>query len=228
MFFVICILLCNFALEMTALQTLVENSQWPLLTAFVLGVLVALHPCPMATNIAAMGYIGKDVDNRRQVFIDGLLYTLGRTISYSLLGAVLILFIRGGAELLHFGETLSEWGEYNDLLHHHDHVPHLPLCGKKAGPIVLGMLFALAFCPESGIVYFGMLIPLSVESSYGYLLPVAFAIGTGLPVVLMSWVFAFSLSSFSRLNNRMQSLKAWLTRIIAVLFILAGVFCLFV
>ena len=228
---------------MTALQTLVENSQWPLLTAFVLGVLVALHPCPMATNIAAMGYIGKDVDNRRQVFIDGLLYTLGRTISYSLLGAVLILFIRGGAELLHFGETMSEWGErilgplliliglyllYNDLLHHHDHVPHLPLCGKKAGPIVLGMLFALAFCPESGIVYFGMLIPLSVESSYGYLLPVAFAIGTGLPVVLMSWVFAFSLSSFSRLNNRMQSLKAWLTRIIAVLFILAGVFCLFV
>jgi cytochrome c biogenesis protein CcdA len=156
---------------------------------------------------------------------------------------VLILLIRGGAELLHFGETLSEWGErilgplliliglyllYNDLLHHHDHVPHLPLGGKKAGPIVLGMLFALAFCPESGIVYFGMLIPLSVESSYGYLLPVAFAIGTGLPVVLMSWVFAFSLSSFSRLNNRMQSLKAWLTRIIAVLFILAGVFCLFV
>lgn len=179
---------------MTELQTLVENSQWPLLTAFVLGVLVALHPCPMATNIAAMGYIGKDVDNRRQVFIDGLLYTLGRTISYSLLGAVLILLIRGGAELLHFGEVMSEWGErilgplliligfyllYNDLLHHHDHVPHLPFGGKKAGPILLGLLFALAFCPESGIVYFGMLIPLSVESSYGYLLPVAFAVGTG-------------------------------------------------
>lgn len=92
---------------------------------------------------------------------------------------------------------------------------------------MLGLLFALAFCPESGIVYFGMLIPLSVESSYGYLLPVAFAVGTRLPVIIMSWVFAFSFSSFARLNRRMQSMKAWLTRIIAVLFILAGVFCLF-
>ena len=83
--------------EMESIQNIVEFSQWPLLTAFVLGILVALHPCPMATNIAAMGYIGKDVENRRQVFVDGLLYTLGRTISYSVLGAVLIALIRGGA-----------------------------------------------------------------------------------------------------------------------------------
>ncbi len=227
--------------EMKSIQNIVEFSQWPLLTAFVLGILVALHPCPMATNIAAMGYIGKDVENRRQVFVDGLLYTLGRTISYSVLGAVLIAMIRGGAELLNFGEAMSEWGErilgplliaiglyllYNDLLHKHDHVPHLPFGGKKAGPVLLGLLFALAFCPESGVVYFGMLIPMSVESSYGWLLPVAFAVGTGLPVIVMAWVFAYSLSSFAKLNKGMQTVKAWLTRIIAVLFILAGVFCL--
>ena len=226
---------------MELLQSLASNPQWPLLTAFVLGVLVALHPCPMATNIAAMGYIGKDVDNRRKVFIDGLLYTLGRTIAYSLLGAVLIALLRSGAEVLHLGETVSEWGElvlgplliviglyllYNDMLHHHDHVPHLPFGGKRAGPLVLGMLFALAFCPESGIVYFGMLIPMSVRSSLGYLLPVAFAVGTGLPVVLMAWVFAYSFSSFARLSKGMQTTKALLTRIIAVLFVVAGVFVL--
>lgn len=226
---------------MEQLQTFAEHAQWPLLTAFVLGVLVALHPCPMATNIAAMGYIGKNVDNRRRVFVDGLLYTLGRTVSYTLIGAVLIALIRSGVELLHFGDIVSEWGErilgwlliaiglyllYNDLLHRHDHVPHLPFGGKKSGPFVLGLVFAMAFCPESGIVYFGMLIPMSVESSLGYLLPVAFAVGTGIPVVLMAWVFAYSFSTFARFNKRMQTLKALLTRIIAVLFISAGIFVL--
>ena len=101
-----------------------------------------------------------------------------------------------------------------------------PPGGKRAAPLVLGMLFALAFCPESGIVYFGMLIPMSVESSLGYLLPVAFAVGTGLPVVLMAWVFAYSFSSFARLSKGMQTMKALLTRIIAVLFVVAGVFVL--
>ena len=102
----------------------------------------------------------------------------------------------------------------------------MPLSSKKAGPFVLGLLFALAFCPESGIVYFGMLIPMSVESSMGYLLPVAFAVGTGIPVILMAWVFAFSYSSLARFSKGMQTTKALLTRIIAVLFISAGVFVL--
>jgi len=223
------------------LHTIVEQSSWPLLTAFVLGFLVALHPCPMATNIAAMGYLGRDVDNRRQVFLGGLIYTLGRTISYTLLGAIIIAVVRGGARHLAIGDALSQWGErllapmliaiglyllYNDLLHHHDHVPHQSFGGRRVGPLLLGIVFALAFCPESGIVYFGMLMPMSVESSMGYLLPVAFAVGTGLPVVVMAWVFAFSISSFARLNRGMQLVKAWLTRIVAVLFILAGVFCL--
>ena len=75
---------------MEQLQTFVSHTQWPLLTAFVLGVLVALHPCPMATNVAAMGYIGRHVTDRRRVFTDGLIYTLGRTVSYSLIGAVLM------------------------------------------------------------------------------------------------------------------------------------------
>jgi len=196
----------------------------------------------MATNIAAMGYIGKDADNKRRVFIGGLLYTLGRTISYSLLGAVIIALVRGGVGRFELGQQLSVWGEkllaplliiiglyllYNDLLHHHDHVPHRPFGGHHVAPLVLGLVFALAFCPESGIVYFGMLMPMSVESPLGYLLPVAFAVGTGLPVIVMAWFFAYSINAFARLNKGMQITKAWLTRIVAVLFILAGVFCLF-
>ena len=226
---------------MEQLQTFASQTQWPLLTAFVLGVLVALHPCPMATNIAAMGYIGRHVADRRRVFTDGLIYTLGRTVSYSLVGAVLTALIKSGAELLRFGEAVSAWGErilgllliaiglyllYNDLLHRHDHVPHMPLGGKRSGPFLLGMLFAMAFCPESGVVYFGILIPMSVESSADCLLPAAFAVGTGVPVVLMAWVFAFSYSSLSRFSKGMQTTKALLTLIIAVLFISAGIFVL--
>ena len=220
---------------------MLPHSEWHVLTAFLLGVLVALHPCPMATNVAAMGYIGRDVENRRRVFVDGMLYTLGRTISYTFLGWLLLLAVRGGVAVLDYGDRISEWGErvlgplmiaiglyllYNDLLHKHEHVPHLPFGGRRATPLMLGVVFALAFCPESGIVYFGMLMPMSLESSAGYLLPVAFAVGTGIPVVLMAWVFAYSLHSFARLNKGMQTVKAWLTRIVAVLFILAGVFVL--
>lgn len=226
---------------MEELQEVIHHSQWPVLTAFILGVLVALHPCPLATNIAAMGYIGKDIEDRRRVFLSGLLYTLGRTISYSLLGWLIIVLLRSGVSVLHLGDFFTTWGErllgplliiigvyllYNDLLHHHEHVPRLPFGGKHTTPFVLGLLFALAFCPESGIVYFGMLMPMSLESSWGYILPVSFAIGTGLPVIIMSWVFAYSMNGLSRLNSGMLIVKAWLTRLVAVFFILAGVFVL--
>ncbi|MDD7318508.1 MAG: aromatic aminobenezylarsenical efflux permease ArsG family transporter [Prevotella sp.] len=226
---------------MELIQEIMSNSQWPLLTAFVLGVLVALHPCPLATNIAAMGYIGKDVDNRTKVFVNGLRYTFGRAVGYTLPGWVIILLVKNGVEVMDIGEPVSEWGErllapiliiigayllYNDLLHHHDHVPRLPFGGRRVTPVLLGVIFALAFCPESGIVYFGMIMPMSFESGVGYLVPASFALGTGLPVVVMSWVFAYSVGSFSRLNKGMLFAKAWLTRLVAVMFVLAGVFVL--
>lgn len=64
------------------LQTLLDNSTTPALTALLLGLLTAVSPCPLATNIAAIGFIGKDIENRRRIFLNGLLYTLGRVIAY--------------------------------------------------------------------------------------------------------------------------------------------------
>ena len=63
------------------LQTWLDNSSTPLLTAFLLGLLTALSPCPLATNIAAVGFIGKDIEDRRKIFRNGLLYTLGRILA---------------------------------------------------------------------------------------------------------------------------------------------------
>ena len=146
--------------------------------------------------------------------------------------------------MLHIGDQLSIWGErllaplliviglyllYNDLLHHHDHVPstkdHQQQFSGAWGSLWLGVLFALAFCPESGIVYFGMIIPMAVQSSVAYLIPVAFAIGAALPVLFLSYLFAYGIQKMERFERSMHLIQLWLTRFVAVLFIIAGIFC---
>lgn len=94
------------------LQTLLESSTTPPLTAFLLGLLTALSPCPLATNIAAIGFIGKDIDDRRRIFRNGLLYTLGRTLSYTLLGIVLSLILKKGSSMFGIQKAIGKWGEW--------------------------------------------------------------------------------------------------------------------
>ena len=92
------------------LQALLDNSSTPVLTAFLLGLLTAISPCPLATNIAAIGYIGKDIEDRRRVFLNGLLYTAGRIVAYTVLGVVLILLVRRGASMFGIQEFIGTWG----------------------------------------------------------------------------------------------------------------------
>ena len=92
------------------LQTLLDSSTTPVLTAFLLGLLTAISPCPLATNIAAIGYIGKDIEDRRRVFLSGLLYTAGRIVAYTVLGVVLILLVRRGASMFGIQEFIGTWG----------------------------------------------------------------------------------------------------------------------
>ena len=162
---------------MDGLQTLLDNSSTPVLTAFLLGLLTALSPCPLATNIAAIGFIGKEMEDRKRVFRNGLLYTLGRILAYTLLGFVLILILKEGSSMFGIQKTIGTWGErvlgsalfviglfmlFGDRL-------NLPQFGFKGnaeglarkggwGALLIGILFALAFCPTSGVLYFGMLI----------------------------------------------------------------------
>ena len=92
---------------MDILQSWLENSQTPLLSALILGLMTAISPCPLATNITAIGYIGKDVENRKMVFTNGLIYTLGRGVAYFLIG--LIFFF--GLGQFQISEFLQNWGE---------------------------------------------------------------------------------------------------------------------
>ena len=93
------------------LQTLLENSTTPVLTAFLLGLLTAISPCPLATNIAAIGYISKDIEDRRRVFLNGFLYTAGRIAAYTLLGMVLIFVLRQGASMVGIQKFIGAWSE---------------------------------------------------------------------------------------------------------------------
>ena len=228
---------------MDGLQTLLDNSSTPVLTAFLLGLLTALSPCPLATNIAAISFIGKEMEDRKRVFRNGLLYTLGRILAYTLLGFVLILILNEGSSMFGIQKTIGTWGErvlgpallviglfmlFGDRL-------NLPQFGFKGnaeglarkggwGALLIGILFALAFCPTSGVFYFGMLIPLSATTTAGYLLPLVFAIATALPVLVVAWILAFSVQQMGRFYGRMRTVQRWMNLFVGMLFIGIGIY----
>lgn len=229
---------------MEFLQTLLDNSQIPAFTAFLLGLLTALSPCPMATNITAIGFISKGIENRNRVLWCGILYALGRTLAYSALGAVLIYIIRIGASTFNLQQSIAQWGEIiigpvliiiGVLMILGEFVSLGGKFGfqgsswseKLSGPLgafLLGILFAMAFCPTSGILYFGMLIPMSASAHAGYLLPVVFALASALPVLIVAWILAFSINTLGSFMGKIKSIQKWFNRIVAVLFLLVGIY----
>ena len=171
---------------MDFINQLLDNSQIPVITAFLLGLLTAVSPCPLATNVTAVAYIARNCmeesedrgNAQRRVLWSGILYTLGRTLAYTLLGALLIYIIRQGADTFGLQQFISEWGElilgpaliiiglfmlFGDKLH----LPKFSLTPSTSdegsykgnmGALLLGILFAMAFCPSSGLLYFGMML----------------------------------------------------------------------
>jgi sulfite exporter TauE/SafE len=223
---------------MEFLTDLLDNSSMPWITAMLLGFMTATSPCPLATNITAIGFISKDLVDKRRVFINGLLYTLGRAISYT--GIALIILL--GADQLKFSGFFQKYGE--KIIG-----PALIIIGlimldvigfrlpgftsltsgmenkkkwRYTDAILLGILFALAFCPYSGVLYFGMLIPLSISNSSGMMLPVIFAIATAIPVIIIAWLLAYMVSQAGAFYNRIRSLETWFRKSAAILFIVTG------
>jgi len=227
---------------MNFLQSLFENSQIPLLSAFLLGLMTAISPCPLATNITAIGYISKDIENRKKVFSNGLIYTLGRAISYTLIG----LLFYAGANQLGISSFFLNWGEkiLGPLLIVIGlfmlgiitlKIPQISWLTEKMetsskkgfwGVLLLGMVFALAFCPYSGVLFFGFLVPMTISSAKGLYLPVIFALGTGIPVILFAWLIAFSLGSLGNFYKKLKNFELWFRRVIAILFIAVGIYYL--
>ena len=228
------------------IQKIIFDGQLPVVTAFLLGLMVAIHPCPLATNIAAMGYIARDIGQKKRIFINGIYYTLGRIIAYSLLGVILYFVYKNGSDILHIGDIFGAWGEkllapiliiiglyffFQHVLHKNGE--HCANVGAHAGrfhgvwgSLVLGFILALSFCPESAIVYFGILMPLSAKTTGGVFLPIVFSIATAIPTVLLAWTVTYGLSSVV-FKERMCVVQRWINTICALLFIAAGVFIMF-
>lgn len=223
------------------LQNLADGSSWPVLTAFLLGLMTAISPCPLATNITATAYLSKDIGNKRRVLFNGIFYTLGRMFTYTALGLIfyfgasqfkiaqLLQGVGGvwlGVALVVIGVLMLDiiklgglsTGKLTEKL------------GRKEGEktyldaFLLGLLFALAFCPYSGVLYFGGLIPMTIASPSGLLLPPVFAIATGLPVIIIAWIVAYSVGNVGKFYNRMNVFQKWFKRIIAAVFIVVGIY----
>jgi cytochrome c-type biogenesis protein len=229
---------------MEYLQHLLDQSSWPLLSAFLLGLMMAISPCPLATNITAIAYIGKNLENRRKVFYNGLIYTLGRIFSYSVLG-IAIFYGASGYKISDvfqgYGERLlgpvlfiigvlmlnlipGGWLRIGKI----DWQKKLRIdSGSYLSMFLLGVVFALAFCPYSGVLYFLILMPLTIESS-NLLLPPVFAIATGLPVIIVAWLIAFTLAGVGNFYNKIKTFEIWFRRIVAVLFILTGMYFIWI
>lgn len=222
------------------LTGMLENSSFPFLTALVLGLMTAISPCPLATNITAIGFIGKDIENRNRVFYNGLVYTFGRAISYTVL-ALIIFF---GVDQFAVSGSFQKYGEkiigpvliviglfMLDILK--IKFPGMSNLTQRFEEketksywdvLLLGIVFALAFCPYSGVLYFGMLIPMTVSSASGLYLPFVFAVATGIPVIIFAWLIAYTISGVGTVYNKLKTFEIWFRRVISVVFIIVGIY----
>ncbi len=210
-------------------------------SAFWLGILTSISPCPLATNIAAISFVGRKVDRPGYVFLTGLLYTAGRTFTYvllgiiiagsllsvpavsywlqkymhKLLGPVLTLAAMILLNMLQFtpkGSNLGQW------------------CQKRAekfglaGAFVLGFFFALSFCPVSAVLFFGSLIPLSIEYNSDVMLPLFYGIGTALPVFVFGLIIAFGAGTLGKVFNKVGYFELWARRVTGFVFLVIGIY----
>ena len=224
-------------------QQLSESLDVPVLLALLLGLLTAISPCPMATNIAAVAYVSRRMTQRRYAVITGTLYILGRMFSYSVLG---ILIIVTGLEIPGVASLLQDFGEQilgpllivvglimlniNRISFTLGGGKLSSIGGKVAdwgmiGGFLLGVLFALAFCPYSAVLFFGVLIPLALKSSGGVALPAVYALGTGLPVLVFGTLISFGVARVSTWLNAVARVEKVLRIIVSIVFIGVGVYC---
>jgi len=223
------------------LNELAHAREIPWLAAFALGLLTAVSPCPLATNITATAYIAKGFTEKRKVLWSGVLYTAGRAFSYTLIGFIVYF----GASKFHIARFFQGNGEKYlapilivlgllmlgviklDFLGKINFTEKLTERFKDrglTGAFILGILFALAFCPYSGALYFGALLPMTVASPDGLFLPLIFALGTGLPVLLFTYLIAFSMEKVGRYFNAIQKVEKAMRSVAGAVFLLTGIY----
>ena len=210
-------------------------------SALWLGILTSISPCPLATNIAAISYIGRKVGSGRQVFLTGLLYTIGRTLAYLALAMVLVasvlsvpqislflqkymhlvlgpLLIVVGMFLLGLIELNMGGGGMGEGLQ-----KRVDAMGVW-GALLLGVVFALTFCPTSAALFFGSLVPLSLKVNSSVVLPAVYGVGTALPVMVFAVLLATSAQSVGKAYNVLAKIEWWARMVTGWIFVLVGIY----
>jgi cytochrome c biogenesis protein CcdA len=212
-------------------------------SAFWLGILTSISPCPLATNVAAVSFVARNLESSRRVLWSGFLYGAGRMLAYV---AIAVLAV---ASLL----SLPEVSFFLESNMHKIIGPLLIVVGivlldvlpisfstsfagssvqEKAGKWgmwgsgILGIAFALTFCPLSAALFFGSLIPLAIDGKSAILMPSVYGLGTALPVIVFAFVMAFSAKSIGKVFDNLMQVEKWMRKLTAVVFIGAGFYLL--
>jgi cytochrome c-type biogenesis protein len=220
-----------------------QNFYFDIFSAFWLGILTSISPCPLATNIAAVSFISRNLGSSKKVIWSGLLYAAGRMLTYV---AIAVLAV---ASLL----SLPEVSFFLESNMHKIIGPLLIVVGiilldvlpisfsaslvsssvqEKAGKWgvwgsgLLGIIFALTFCPLSAALFFGSLIPLAIDGKSAVMMPSVYGLGTALPVVVFALVMAFSVKSLGKIFDKLTQIEKWVRKLTAIIFIGAGIYLL--
>lgn len=226
---------------METVKQLFESANMPILAALLLGVLTAISPCPLATNITATAYISKTLSGRKKILLSGLLYTLGLALSYTTIALIIIFgaskfhvakFFQGNGEkfvgpvMLIIGLIMLNIIKLNFLgkLNFTEKLQDKFKDKGLLGSFLLGTLFAMAFCPYSGAMYFGVLIPMSIKSSIGFSLPLFYALGAGSLVLFFTFLIAFSMQKVGKYFNAVTKIERVMRIVAGLLFVLTGLY----
>jgi len=211
------------------------------ISALWLGILTSISPCPLASNIAAISFLSKKINHPKLVLWSSLAYTSGRVLAYTVLGAIIIASLGSVPTIANFlqkyinkilGPILIVVGLFLfDIIKinigafsiSHQKQNALAASGAK-GAFALGAIFALSFCPIAAALFFGSLIPLALKSNYGFILPLIYGIGTGIPVVIFAIAIALSIQSLSHWFKRFAAFELYTRKITGAIFILAGLY----
>ena len=213
----------------------------PFISAFWLGILTSISPCPLATNIAAVSFLSKRINHPLAVFWSGFFYSLGRMVTYAVLGFFIIKsffsipllanFLQKymnrllGPILIIVGLFLLDIFKFNFSGLNLTKEKHESLANSGIkGAFVLGILFALSFCPVSAALFFGSLIPLALSSRFGVTLPFIYGLATGLPVFAFAVLTSLGVKAAGQWFNKLSRFELYARKITGVLFIMAGIY----
>jgi cytochrome c biogenesis protein CcdA len=226
------------------------ESPVPVIASFFIGLMTAISPCPLATNITAIAYISKRIDNSRHTLLTGVVYTLGRMAAYVAVASAIVFFgmniqfialgLQRYGELL-LGPFLVLCGIYLLDIFHFSHLPGGDRVSSFTssisvrlaengylGAFLLGVIFALSFCPFSAVLFFAMLIPLALGAGDPLIIPAVFALATGLPVIVISYLLVQGVGKCRGIVQKIGAAEHWIRIAVAAVFIVVGAYYIFI